>query len=86
MPPQFRFRHRGKEESDKIKGYCIGCGMCADICPADAITMQKGRPVLIYADECFHCGACFVDCPVGAIYYRFSLPMLLPVYPMNFFE
>ncbi len=41
---------------------CVGLGNCARICPVDAITMEKGRPV-IDADKCIACGLCIKTCP-----------------------
>lgn len=48
-------------------GNCNGCGACESICPADAIRMTGGVPVI---DQrlCNECGACFDACTQGAIY------------------
>ena len=45
---------------------CIGCGKCADICPAHAITMEKDRPQ-IDRKQCIHCFCCQEFCPAGAM-------------------
>ena len=45
---------------------CIGCGSCADTCPAEAISEQDGK-YAIDADKCLDCGACAGNCPVEAI-------------------
>jgi dissimilatory sulfite reductase (desulfoviridin) alpha/beta subunit len=44
---------------------CISCGVCADICPSDAITMEDGYPV-IDREKCIHCGECVTSCPTEA--------------------
>lgn len=49
------------------KSICIGCGKCAQTCPADNIHMKDGRPE--WSDRCLSCVACFHVCPVRAIDY-----------------
>ena len=45
---------------------CIGCGRCAQICPAHAISMRRGRP-RIERSVCIHCFCCQEFCPKGAM-------------------
>ena len=45
---------------------CIGCGKCAQTCPAKAITMKKGKPQ-INRRICIHCFCCQEFCPKGAM-------------------
>ncbi len=52
---------------------CLGCGLCADVCPLRAVELRAGvvaagrlasrpRPEL-QADKCSFCGECVVVCP-----------------------
>ncbi|MDZ7850102.1 MAG: DUF169 domain-containing protein [Halodesulfurarchaeum sp.] len=49
---------------------CIGCGTCAEICPADVFEMDDGRPVLADESACTLCGVCADQCPTDAIDIR----------------
>ncbi|WP_073196905.1 NADH-ubiquinone oxidoreductase-F iron-sulfur binding region domain-containing protein [Caloranaerobacter azorensis] len=50
---------------------CIACGICARVCPVNAITGEhKKPPFYINQDICIKCGACIPKCPVNAIYKR----------------
>ena len=37
---------------------CRGCGICANACPTDAISGEKGKPFQIDQEACVHCGSC----------------------------
>jgi len=45
---------------------CVGCGKCAQVCPAKAITMRKKKPH-IDRSVCIHCFCCQEFCPKGAM-------------------
>ena len=45
---------------------CEGCGDCVDVCPTEAIVIEKEKAV-INEEECADCGACEPVCPTEAI-------------------
>lgn len=45
---------------------CVGCGVCREVCPANAITMKNGTPQ-INRKRCIRCFCCQEFCPVGAM-------------------
>ena len=53
------------------------CGICAESCPVDAITLDQGRPRL--TGDCLGCGQCTTPCLTGALRVdAFPLPDSLP--------
>lgn len=46
-------------------GKCTGCGICADVCPANAIKVNG--QALVQPELCTGCGLCVGQCPNNAI-------------------
>jgi coenzyme F420 hydrogenase subunit beta len=64
-----RFKQQGFEVLEKAvitQGYCIGCGICAGICPVKCLEMEtdlEGLYKPIIHHECIFCGKCIDTCP-----------------------
>lgn len=77
---------KGEVETEGITSYvnedkCIGCGVCIEICPYNAIEMKSiskkiglydvsEKKAHIISALCKGCGACAAECPLGAINQR----------------
>ena len=46
---------------------CIGCGMCASVCPHGVLFVGERKARLVARDACIECGACARNCPVAAL-------------------
>lgn len=51
-----------------VNDACVGCGMCARLCPTANIKIENGRPV--FGDKCLSCGACIQNCPQNALHHN----------------
>jgi len=50
-----------------INDECIGCTICAQRCPADAIAMKPYEKHQIDQAKCIRCGTCKSVCPADAV-------------------
>ena len=50
-----------------ITDECIGCTLCAQHCPADAIEMRPYEKHEIDPEKCVRCGTCRGICPTDAV-------------------
>ena len=46
---------------------CVACGVCANQCPREAISIYKGCYAVVDVTKCVGCGICEKACPFGAI-------------------
>jgi len=46
---------------------CVGCGLCAIVCPHGVFEMNEGKVYLDDKDACMECGACALNCPTKAL-------------------
>jgi len=69
-----RLMHKGEIltepiTSEIIPENCKICGICADVCPYNAITVDKKKkiPAMVNSAACAGCGTCAAECPFDAI-------------------
>jgi NADH:ubiquinone oxidoreductase subunit F (NADH-binding)/NADH:ubiquinone oxidoreductase subunit E/NAD-dependent dihydropyrimidine dehydrogenase PreA subunit len=52
----------------QISDSCIGCTICAQKCPSDAIKFEPYKKHEIIQDKCIKCDVCKQVCPEGAVF------------------
>ncbi|MBR6959553.1 MAG: EFR1 family ferrodoxin [Clostridiales bacterium] len=56
-----------KADDFTVSDSCVGCGLCAKLCPLNNIMITDGKPS--WGSTCTHCMACLGNCPKEAIEY-----------------
>lgn len=46
---------------------CTKCGMCAEVCPPQLISLAEQWPEITLTERCIGCGHCVAICPVAAL-------------------
>jgi Pyruvate/2-oxoacid:ferredoxin oxidoreductase delta subunit len=62
--------------ADRTK--CVGCGRCLTgprTCPADAISLDENKKIVINQETCLGCGLCKTKCKLDVIKIKQTMPM-----------
>ncbi len=71
------------------KNKCVGCGICMEICPKEAVEAKRtpkeksgeAKPptVTVNEEKCHYCGVCVAFCPFGALALDINGESAIPV-------
>lgn len=70
MMPKYKALQAYADYPFTISDTCVGCGLCAKVCPCSNIVIQDKKPV--FQHHCANCMACVCYCPNRAIGYSIS--------------
>lgn len=59
---------RGRKYLEISSSLCVGCDKCKNICPANAISGNRGEVHSIDNSRCHRCYHCKENCPKQAIH------------------
>ncbi len=73
-PSTLKYPYEKREPPEEFRGKpvvnrkeCIGCKLCAMVCPSNVITMDSQNKPVIDLGGCIFCGECASACPRKAI-------------------
>ncbi len=69
-----------KRPKASVTEQCIGCHMCAKVCPVNAASGELKKQHVINQDKCIGCGICASKCPKVAITGTFNYNEVLQAY------
>lgn len=69
MEPEEDFRAKGLDMYE-VSDSCVGCGICAKVCPAKCFSVGNGKAVHDMTN-CLACLGCIHACPQKAIHFTF---------------
>ena len=65
----YRYYKNGRKTKHfSVNEACVGCGKCAQECPAEAIAMVDGKAAWV-KERCIYCLRCINGCPQKAIHF-----------------